>query len=150
MAEEPVSETDRVRITDLPTLETRPKPNLQKGPTRLEEKMAAKPDDKKAEEQFKQKVRKRDRMKCRCCGREVVITMALVPERAEVHHLYGRLGDFRYADIHAILLCKFDHDRVTGKIGSRVFILQKAADLVHVGEKSLIDARKPVQFKEAA
>lgn len=137
---------------DLPTLaEMRSKPMAcPKGKSRLELKAEAAPDDKTAEARFRHAVRKRDRMKCRKCGRQVVLTIAHVPERAEVHHLHGRLGDFRYDDTHALLLCNTHHEQVTGAVAKKLFILQIARDMLKVGEKWLIDARKPVQFKEAS
>lgn len=137
---------------NLPTLaEMNEKPRAcPKGPTRLELKMAAEPDDKKAGETFRAKVRHRDEMECRHCHKDVVRTMNTQPNQAHVHHIYGRLGVFRYADEHALLLCRKCHERVTGAVNAKLFILQLAADMLKVGEKWLIDARKPVQFKEAA
>lgn len=145
-----MSELDRVRVADLPTLETRPRPNLQKGKSRLEVEMVAKPDEKKLEKQFREKVRQRDEMRCRCCQRDVLLTIERCPEQGHVHHIYGRLGKLRYAAEHALLLCRVCHEKVTGAVNVKVFLFQLAADMVQVGEKSLIDAKKPVQFKESA
>lgn len=148
-----MSESERVSLDSLPTLgEMRSRPMPQpKGPTKLERQMSEAPEDRKAEERFKANVRKRDKMICRCCKRTVIATMKVQRDRAEVHHIYGRLGDFRYAEEHAILLCMYDHQRATGKIGgAKLFVLQKASSMLKVGEKWLIDARKAVRFEEAA
>lgn len=139
----------RVPVASLPTLADRPRPNLQKGPTRLEAKHAEAKNDRKAEARFLQIVRTRDKMRCRCCARKVVVTLTLCPERAEVHHIYGRTGSFRFDDRHALLLCAECHQKVTGKVNLRIFLVQLAKFMLRVvGGPSLIDARNPVQFKE--
>lgn len=144
MSEEAV----RVPIASLPTLADRPRPNLQKGQSRLEAKKESARDDAKAEARFLAVVRKRDKLRCRKCGRKVVVTLTRCPERAEVHHLHGRLGAFRFDDRFALLLCCEDHERVTGKVNDRLFIVQKAKDMYSGPEgRSLIDGRKPVEFK---
>lgn len=136
----------------LPTMaEMNAKPRAcPKGETRLDAKKAASKADAKAEARFLQIVRARDKLRCRCCARAVVVTLTLCQERAEVHHLHGRLGQFRFDDRFALLLCGQCHQRVTGKVNDRLFIVQKARDMYTGSEgRSLIDARRPVQFKEA-
>lgn len=136
----------------LPTLaemNAKPRP-CPKGQTRLEAKQAEANYDRKAEARFLQIVRTRDKMRCRCCARKVVVTLTLCPERAEVHHLHGRLGSLRFDDRFALLLCCACHERVTGKVNDRLFIVQKAKDMFAGPDgRSLIDGRNPVQFKEA-
>lgn len=145
-----MSEAERIRICDLPTLADRPRPDLSKGKSRLEQKMAAQPDEKKLEKQFRHNVRKRDKNVCQSCKRDVLVTIERCPEQAQVHHIYGRIGEFRYAAEHAILLCRVCHEKVTGAVNVRLFLFQKASDMLLVGTQWRIDARKPVQFMEAA
>lgn len=133
----------------LPTLaemNAKPRP-CPKGQTRLEAKHAEANDDRKAEARFLRIVRTRDKLRCRCCQRKVVVTLTLCPERAEVHHLHGRLGSFRFDDRFALLLCAEHHEAVTRH---KLFIVQKAKDMYAGPEgRSLIDGRRPVVFKEA-
>lgn len=145
-----MSDPERVRIADLPTLETRPRPDLSKGKSRMQVDMAKKPDEKRLEKEFRHEVRKRDDDHCRCCKRETLVTMERCPEQAQVHHIHGRLGRFRYAVEHALLLCRECHEKVTGAVNVRVFLFQKASCQIQIGTEWFIDARKPVQFKEAA
>mgnify|MGYP001197273702 CR=1 FL=1 len=115
------------------------------------DKVADAKDDKKAEAAFLKTVHARDGKVCRCCKKKVVATMELTPRRREVHHIYGRLGAFRYDPRHAIQVCAECHGRITGKVGqARLFLFQLAVHMLTVGGKSLIDARKPVEFKENA
>jgi len=111
-----VGDSDRVRISDLPTLETRPRPNLAKGTSRVEQKAAKDKTDDKAAEKFRDAVWRRDQGKCRCCGRVVVKSLELRPDRGEIHHLTRRakakalLTDPR----NGILICLFPcHQAVT-------------------------------------
>ena len=147
-----MSDTPVVSLASLPTLaemNAKPRP-CPKDQTRLEAKQAEAKDDRKAEARFLSIVRTRDKMRCRCCARKVVVTLTLCPERAEVHHLHGRLGSFRFDDRFALLLCCACHERVTGKVNDRLFIVQKAKDMFAGPEgRSLIDGRRPVMFKEA-
>ena len=121
---------------------------LWKGKTRLEEKESEKKLTVVDEKAFKATVWKRDRSHCRCCGRKVVKTMELVAERGEVHHCHGRGGDLRFDDVHALLLCKKCHQRVTGKVNDKLVIIPSKT--IEVKGRPLIDARAPVTFKEAA
>ena len=56
---------------------------------------------------FRADVLKRDGMRCRLCGRQVIRTLALVPNAAHVHHLKGRnvAPEDRYNAKKALLLC---------------------------------------------
>jgi hypothetical protein len=55
----------------------------------------------------------RDGWRCRVCHRRVVRSLALIPERAEVHHLAGRSKAHRYAVNMAILVCCECHGKLT-------------------------------------
>lgn len=81
---------------------------------RLVDRMAKKRDDEQRLREFREAVWRRDEGKCRMCGRKVVKTLALVPERGEVHHLRGRrvAPEDRYNVKRAVLLCLEDHGRI--------------------------------------
>ena len=62
---------------------------------------------------FRRAVWERDNGRCRACNRLVRKTMALVPERGEVHHRRGRnvAPQDRYNVKQAVLLCyRCHHD----------------------------------------
>ena len=75
----------------LPVLNQQQARPVPKGPSRLQLKVQAGKDEVNAEAKWKKAVRKRDGMHCRWCKRKVAVSIALVPERAEVHHLCGRV-----------------------------------------------------------
>lgn len=85
-----------------------------KPPSRLVDRAAKRRDDEQRLREFRDAVWRRDEGKCRMCGRKVVKTLSLVPERGEVHHLRGRnvTPEDRYNVKRAVLLCAADHQRV--------------------------------------
>lgn len=120
-----------------------------KGPSRLEESKA---DEKRVvitDRDFKKAVRDRDRMRCRKCGCKVEVTMKRQSNRAEVHHLHGRLGPFTHEDRCALLLCLFCHERVTGKVNDRLFIRGTKFLTIQTkqGPQTCTDARAKVLFE---
>jgi 5-methylcytosine-specific restriction endonuclease McrA len=66
--------------------------------------------DKKAQA-FRQAVWKRDNALCRHCGRFVIKTGQLLPNRGEIHHRHGRnvRPEDRYNVDMAVLLCALCH-----------------------------------------
>lgn len=139
---------DGLNLPTLADVNARPRA-CPKGASRLERDMDKAKDDKKAEAAFLRAVHQRDGKVCRCCGVVVVGTIQRLPNQRQVHHIYGRLGAFRFDPRHAIQTCRLCHERITGTIGSsRLFLFQRASYMVKVGGKSLIDASKPVEFKE--
>src|SRR4051812_4955127 len=101
----------------LPTLadvdaERRRVPNW-KPQTRLQDRITERALTLVDDKQFKLEVWKRDGYRCRCCGRDVIRTIARVPERGEIHHMHGRGGDLRFESRAAVLLCATCHERVT-------------------------------------
>lgn len=65
----------------------------------------------RASQAFRQEVWLRDESRCRHCGRIVIRTIELVPNRGEVHHRRGRnvaVAD-RYNPARALLLCNRCH-----------------------------------------
>lgn len=117
-----------------------PKPS-----SRLEDKIADRAVVRVTERDFKQEVRTRDRMHCRCCLRKVQVILALVPERAEVHHLHGRGGDLRYDARCALLLCASCHEKVTGRVAEKWHCL--GTRFVTIRGERFIDARHIVRFE---
>jgi hypothetical protein len=81
--------------------------------TRLAAKTTARAQDEKALAKFRAQVWKRDAGTCRICGRRVVRTVELRPERGEVHHLRGRnvTPADRYNVKAALLLCLVCHQK---------------------------------------
>lgn len=127
---------------------------IPKGKTRLQETIEARPLTKVDEKAFKAEVWKRDRNRCRCCGRKVLKTMARVPERGDVHHVNKRGGPLRFESRGALLLCLQCHEKVTGRVNER-WAIEPATNCVwwfcatSSGER-YIDARKQVRFTRVA
>jgi len=122
------------------------KNGFQKGKTRLEQKIDARPLKTVNEQQFKKIIRERDRMRCRRCGRKVIVTLARVPERAEVHHVHGRTGDLRFDDRAALLLCAEHHEQVTGQ-AFKAKLLIVATKTFTTKQGTFTDARQRVTFQ---
>lgn len=137
-------------FSSLPTLaETQAQPRAcQKPETRLEQKVKAKKLTVVDDRVFKKEVWTRDKWLCRCCGRKVIKTLALVPERGEVHHIHGRVGDLRFESRAALLLCKWDHERVTGKVNDKLVILPTRT--FRLRDETYTDARFKVTFEKVA
>ena len=136
------------KLADLPTLaQVRPSQigPIRKGESRLEQKMAERPLRLVDERAFRTTVRERDRHRCRCCGRKVVYTLTLCPERGEIHHIHGKRGDLRFEDRAALLLCCACHQRVTGKVNDRLLIVWTKTFTIR-GEQ-FTDARAVVHFE---
>lgn len=119
---------------------------ISKGKTRVQAVVDERKLTKVTDKDFKKEVWTRDKNRCRCCGRKVLKTISRVPERGEVHHIHGRVGDLRFEMRAALLTCLQCHERVTGKVNDKLIIVpSKTFDLK--GEK-YIDARSPVKFQE--
>lgn len=120
---------------------------IPKGKTRLELKTEARPLTKIDEKAFKAAVWKRDGAHCRCCGRKVLKCLDRVPERGEVNHIHGRVGDLRFEVRSAILMCLTCHERFTGRVNThRLTIFPTKTFTIRQGV--FIDATYPVTFKE--
>lgn len=140
-----------------PSLGTLVEANLQRRatpksqiPTRLEEKEAKRSKEEDAEDTWRKAVRKLDGMKCRWCRRQVVVTIELVPERAECHHLTPREHKPTRWDVrNGVLVCKADHDRITGKVGGEKAIVV-AGRMFTLDGREYPDARGPLQFKRVS
>ncbi len=120
---------------------------IVKGKTRLKERVEKRPLTKVDEKAFKASVWRRDRNRCRCCGRKVDKVLGRVPERGEVHHIHGRTGDLRFEDKAACLLCLTCHERVTGRVNARELIIYPSQTFL-IGQGRFADARCQLTFKE--
>lgn len=132
----------------LPLLNGQPRRACQKGPTRLERKIEERKLTTISEKEFKSQIWKRDRSHCRCCGRKVIKSIELIPERGEVHHIHGRGKELRFEARAALLLCLSCHEKVTGKVNEKVRIL--STKTFRMGDRDYIDAREPVVFEKVA
>lgn len=122
---------------------------IEKGKTRLELKVEAKPLTSIDEKDFKAQVWKRDQKRCRCCERKVVKSIERIPNRGEVNHIHGRTGDLRFEVRAAILMCLQCHERFTGRVNKhRLQILASKTFTIRQG--TFTDATFPVTFKEIA
>ena len=135
-------------VNDLPYANGQPGRPCPKGESRLQITVKAKKLDVINEATFKKTVRERDRMRCRKCGRKVIVTLARVPERAECHHLHGRVGDLQFEDRCAICLCSACHELCTGRVNEKWIVVAKKSWLLH-GQK-VMDARGPLTFERIA
>ena len=110
--------------------------------------MLDEPEDARRELKFRNDVWKRDRNQCRRCHRTVIRSLEHVKTRGEVHHCHGRIGALRYETRAALLLCLQCHQRVTGAVNDKLFII--ASRGFRLAGSVCIDARHPVRFERAA
>lgn len=130
---------------DLPTLNGQPGKACPKGKTRLEVVVEERPLKKVDEKAFKAEVWRRDKNRCRCCGRKVQKVLGRVPERGEVNHIHGRTGDLRFEVRAAILMCLQCHERFTGRVNThRLVIIAQRTFTIRQG--TFTDATFPVEF----
>lgn len=118
---------------------------LDKGPSKLEEKVEKDKADYHAERAFKAAVWKRDKGLCRACGAKVLRQLELHPKRGEVHHLESRKNRaVRYDTRNGILLCATDHERVER---NKLYIRGTAAQMFTVKAKHYLNAECPLEIK---
>jgi hypothetical protein len=137
-------------LRDLPTLaeisavrRAVPKHELR---SRLDVKTSASTDDAKALDAWRKAVAFRDRGRCRVCGIRTLVTLELVKNRREIHHLRSRTDPVvRVHPKNGIVVCKFHHDQLTRH---KLFPVQKAADMFTAGrtQKKYLDGDKPLIF----
>lgn len=121
---------------------------LPKQKSRLEVKAEAKPLTRVDEQAFRSEVIKRDGMRCRMCGKNVVKTLARVPERLEIHHIHGRTGDLRFDSRAALVLDAKCHEKVTGRVAEKWIITATKTFTTRQG--TFTDARAKVGFERVA
>lgn len=137
-------------LHDLPTLAdmaNAPR-SFAKGASRLEKKEAAKPLTVVDEKAFKAIVRKRDNLRCRMCGRKVIVQLARDQKRCEIHHLHGRIGVLRFEPNCAICVCAVCHEKLTGKVNERWIAI--GMKFLWIDGLRRIDARCPIHFERVA
>lgn len=121
---------------------------IEKGPSRLSERVDDLRAEKAAEKTWRKDCIKRDGKICQCCKRKVVPQLALAPERLEVHHIAGRADRAVRWDVrNGVVLCCECHEKITKHV---IAILQAAKHLFTVGLKTYINANKPLTFKKEA
>jgi hypothetical protein len=82
---------DRLDLPDLEDVQKlRPLKQKHETKTRAQEAAEAEKEDDKALEKWRIACRKRDRNRCRVCGRKVEVTLKRIPKRAECHHIEPR------------------------------------------------------------
>lgn len=135
-------------LSDLPSLDQRPRQACPKGKSRLQITADAKPLTLVDEKAFKTEIWRRDAYRCRCCHRKVVKDLKRLPERGEVHHIHGKLGDLRFESRCALLLCLMCHEKVTGRVNERIVIL--ATRTFEIKGQRYTDARYAVRFERVA
>jgi hypothetical protein len=118
--------------------------------SRMQEKAEADKADDTAEGKWQKAVRKRDGMKCRWCRRRVVVCMDMRPEQAECHHATPREHRPTRWDVrNGILLCRADHERITGKVGGEKAVIV-ASKMFVIDGREYPDMTKAVRFKRIA
>ena len=132
-------------LSELFTLATRPTPNLQKGKTRLEEKVEKDAAADQAWALCLRVVDARDGLKCRCCHHRVVVTLELDPKRSEHHHLVKRrkekalLTDSR----NVIRVCLRCHQKLEKRL---LHPIGKAVHMFELNGKKYLNADRPLVF----
>lgn len=135
---------------DLPTPADQPGGPQPKGPSRLEDRDAAKRLTYVTDRAFRHEVWTRDRGCCRWCGGRVQKTVEHVPDRGEVHHLHGRLGVLRFEAKAAALFCLECHELLTGKVNERWIVVGTVWWSLPNSAELLIDARAAIHFDRVA
>lgn len=121
---------------------------LPKGKSRLQERVAQQPLIVVDDAAFKAEVRKRDHHRCRMCHRKVVYVTRRQPDRGEVHHLHGKLGDLKFEAKSALLLCLVCHEKCTGRVAEK-WVIFPTRQFELNGQK-YTDARYEVRFERVA
>lgn len=118
--------------------------------TRLQEKEAKRLDESKDEKKWRAAIWKRDEGKCRWCGRTVVKSLELRPDRGECHHVSGRVvKEIRWDRRNGILLCLPPcHERLTGTVAEKHLLYSRHT--FSVDGIAYLNADKPVKFKRIA
>lgn len=115
--------------------------------SRLAEKTENRKVEKKQERLWREAIWKRDGGKCRWCRRQVVKSLALVPERGECHHVTPREHRVTRWDVrNGVLVCAADHERLTGAVGGEKAIIV-AGRTFSIEGREYPDASGPLNFK---
>lgn len=115
--------------------------------SRLTDRIAVKRQREQDERDFRAKVWRRDKI-CRKCQRAVLATIARVPNRREVHHVFGRIGLLRYEVRAALGVCLQCHEQLTGKVNERWTVYGTAT--FALDGRVYLDTRQPMTFRRVA
>jgi 5-methylcytosine-specific restriction endonuclease McrA len=98
----------------LDTLADRPRMAIPKPRAVIEDRIAYKRGREQQARSFRAQVWLRDEGKCRVCGRKVIHSLELVPNRGDVHHLEtrGAHPEKRFDPANGVLLCAVCHPKV--------------------------------------
>lgn len=135
-------------LADLPTLaevqaERAGRPNW-KPSTRLEDRVEANTRDAQQLEQWRCRVRFRDRERCRVCGVRTVRTRALDPKRGEAHHIVSRTNPVTRYDVrNGVHVCLACHQQFKKH---RLFVTGTPGQRFTAGKHSYWDANQPLAF----
>lgn len=127
------------------------RPVKQKGaePSRSQVNAEKRSTDAKDEKKCKTLVWARDGGCCRWCKRKVQRIMDLLPERAEFHHVNGRVVlAIRWDPRNLAVFCRACHEKLTGIVNEKFLIHSK--HLFVVDAVSYIDASKPFRYQRVA
>lgn len=100
------------------TSKATPKDELFKQAAEKEKREAS--VERKEDDTYRREVYKREHGLCQGCGRKCDKTRRDIPERAEAHHLNGRVGFLRTLVRAMALLCRDCHRRATGQVNDRI------------------------------
>ena len=115
--------------------------------SRLTEKAESRKVEKKQERFWREAIWERDKGKCRWCRRQVVKSLALIPERGECHHITPREHrPTRWDARNGVLLCASDHMRITGAVGGEKATII-AGRTFSIDGREYPDASGPLNFK---
>lgn len=118
---------------------------IPKGASRLQETKEARKVSVVDDRTFKREIWKRDKSRCRCCERQVLKAIARIPERGDVHHLHGRIGDLLHEAKCALLVCCECHEKLTGRVAEKWIAV--GTKFWHLNGERVIDARATVKFR---
>jgi hypothetical protein len=138
-------------LSDLMSLADRPRTGVAKhaGPSKAEQNKAEQKAEQKADAKalfnWRKAIWKRDKDRCRCCGKLVSRTLEALPSRGECHHIAGREDKaVRYDPRNGVLVCLSPcHERLTRR---ELFILGSAKRLFTVKGKQYLNADGPLSF----
>ena len=124
-------------------------PKGPKGTSRLDVKTAKVKADFGKLDAWKRDVVRLDGYRCRKCGVKVIRTTALVPNRADAHHVSRRAEKIVRTDVrNGICLCATCHGQVTGKVAEKWIVVGTV--YFTISGRSFINARERVTFQRIA
>lgn len=136
---------DRLGIDAEDVQHLRPLKQKHEMKTRLDEKDAKDKTDDRELEAWRRAVRHRDEMKCRVCRKKLRVSLELVKNRAECHHIKGRADKaVRYDVRNGLLCCPKCHGLLEH---NELVIVGQKKDLFTVDGARYINADCDLEFK---